>query len=284
MRNNTTRKRVIALTIFLAGAAAMTVALIMPDSAGRTFMQQTGLLGVLRGALLFVGFAACGGGILTLLALLLSGPSQSPALQRGERPIARWTVDAETWRAFMELNAALDRQKGAVRNSAPRSDLPPTTGVEIVVAPDGVCIGPDFYRMKSLSAEDNFYWLPGPPQYFEFRTIIRGRSIHRFLLRFPIARGTEDQAVLARTHFASLREPPPPPETLRRLRNIALVVGGLSLPAFAGALLLIPMVAGRGGLENLLNTVAGVSLFTGLAGLFLAVMFQRILIGSRPRK
>jgi hypothetical protein len=68
------------------------------------------------------------------------------------------------------------------------------------------------------------------------------------------------------------------------LRNIALVVGGLSLPAFAGALLLIPMVAGRGGLENLLNTVAGVSLFTGLAGLFLAVMFQRILIGSRPRK
>ena len=284
MRKNQNWKRVIALTVFLAGAAAMTVALIMPDSTGKTFTQQTGLLGVLRGALLFVGFVACGGGILTLLALLLSGPSQSPALQRGERPIARWTVDAETWRAFMELNDALDRQKGAVRNSAPRNDLPPTTtDVEIVVAPDGVCIGPDFYRMKSLSAEDSFYWLPGPPQYFEFRTIIRGQSIHRFLLRFPIARGAQDQAELARVHFASLRVPPPSPETLRRWRNIALVIAGLSLVAFVGAHLIIPMVAGRGGLEMLLNIVYEGSLVTGITSLFLAVIGQRILIGSRPR-
>ncbi len=44
MRHNTTHKRVIALTIFLAGAAAMTVALLMPDSTGRSFTQQTGLL------------------------------------------------------------------------------------------------------------------------------------------------------------------------------------------------------------------------------------------------
>lgn len=283
MRNNPNRKRMIALAVFLAGAAAMTVALMVPDSAGRGFTQQTGLLGVLRGALLSVGFMACGWGILTLFILLPSGPSQSPSLQRGERPIARWTVDAETWRALVELNDALDRQKGAVRNSAPRSDLPPTTGVEIVVAPDGVCIGPDFYGLPTLSVEDDFYWLPGPPQYFEFRTIIRGRSIHRFLLRFPIARGAQDQAVLARTHFASLREPPPQPETLRRWRNIALVVAGSSLAAFAGFLLITPMVEGRGGLEMLLNIVTAVGLFTGLASLFLAVIWQRTLVGNRPR-
>ena len=282
MRHNTTNKRVIALTVLLAGAAAMTVALLMPDSAGRTFTQQTGLLGVLRGALLFVGFMACGWGILTLYFLLSSGPSQSPSLKRGERPIARWTVDAETWRAFVELNGALDGQKGAVPNSAPRSDLP-TTGVEIVVAPDGICIGPDFYGMTRLSAEDDFYWLPGPPQYFEFRTIIRGKSIHRFLLRFPIARGAEDQAELTRVHFASLREPPPPPETRRRWRNIALVVAGLSLAAFVGALQITPMVAGRGGLEMLLNIVYVVSLVTFMTSLFLAVIWQRTLVGSRPR-
>lgn len=283
MRHDTTHKRVIALTIFLAGAAAMTVALMMPDSTGRSFTPLTGLQGVLQGALLAIGFMACGWGILILLLLLSSGPSQSPSLQRGERPIARWTVDAETWRAFMELNDALDRQKGAVPNSAPRSDLPPTTGVEIVVAPDGVCIGPDFYAIPPLSEEDDFYWLPGPPSYFEFRTIIRGRSIHRFLLRFPIARGAEGLAVLARTHFASLREPPPPPETLRRWRNIAFVVAGLSLVAFVGALLITPMVEGRGGLEMLLTIVSVVGLVTCMTSLFLAVIWQRILFGSRPR-
>lgn len=283
MRHNTTHKRVIALTIFLAGAAAMTVALIMPDSTGRIFTPHTGLLGVLQGVLVFVGFMACGWGILSLLLSGPSRPSQSPSLQRGERPIARWTVDAETWRAFVELNDALDRQKGAVPNSAPRSDLPPATGVEIVVAPDGVCVGPDFYAIPLLSAEDDFYWLPGPPPYFEFRTIIRGRSIHRFLLRFPIARGAEDQAVLARTHFASLRQPPPPPETLRRWRNIALVVAGLSLVAFVGALLITPMVEGRGGLEMLLTIVYVVGLVAFMTGLFLAVIWQRILVGSRPR-
>lgn len=282
MRSNTTHKRVIALTIFLAGAAAMTVALIMPDSTGRGFTQHTGLLGVLRGALLAVGFMACGWGILTLLLLRSSGPSQSPSLQRGEQPVARWTVDAETWRAFVELNDALDRQKGAVSNSAPRSNLP-ATGVEIVVTPDGVCVGPDFYATPLLSAEDDFYWLPGPPPYFEFRTIIRGRSIHRFLLRFPIARGAEDQAELARVHFASLRQPPTPPETLRRWRNIALVVAGLSLVVFVGALQITPMVAGRGGLEIVLNIVYVVGLVAFMTSLFLAVIWHRTLAGSRPR-
>jgi hypothetical protein len=280
MRNNPNRKRMIALAVLLVGAAAMTVAL-MPDSTGRGFTQP-GLLGVLRGALLTVGFMACGWGILTLLLLPPGGLSQSPSLQRGERPIARWTVDAETWRAFVELNAALDRQKAAVPNSAPRSDLPPTD-VEIIVAPDGVCIGPDFYATPLLSAEDDFYWLPGPPQYFEFRTIIRGGSIHRFLLRFPIARGAEGQAELARVHFASLRQPPPQPETLRRWRNIALVVAGLSLAAFVGAHLITPLVAGRGALELLLNIMTVVGLVTFMTSLFLAVIWQRTLVGSHPR-
>lgn len=279
MRHNTTLKRVIALTVFLAGAAAVTVALMMPDSTVRGSTPQA----VLQFALIAVGLIACLGGFGTLIALLPHKPSQSPSLQRGEHPIARWTVDAETWRAFVELNDALDRQKGAVRNSAPRSDLPPTTGVEIIVASDGVCIGPDFYAIPPLSAEDDFYWLPGPPQYFEFRTIIRSSSIHRFLLRFPIARGAEDQAVLARTHFASLREPPPPPETLRRWRNIALVVAGLSLVAFAGAHLIIPMVESRGSLEMLLNIVYDFAPATLIMSLFSAVILQRILVGSRPR-
>ncbi len=290
MRNNPARKRVIALTRFLAGAAAMTVALMTSDGGTlRGFTLPAVLQPVLPavvpallwGALLVGGFLVCVVGIIDLLIPLLK-PAQSPALQRGELPITRWTVDAETWRAFVELNDALDRQKGAVPNSAPRSDLL-TTGVEIVVAPDGVCIGPDFYATPLLSAEDDFYWLLGPPQYFEFRTIIRGGSIHRFLLRFPIARGAEDQAELARVHFASLREPPPPPETRRRWRNIALVVAGLSLAAFVGALQITPMVAGRGGMEMLLNIVYVVGLVTFMTSLFLAVIWQRTLVGSRPR-
>lgn len=277
-----------ALAQFLAGAVAMTVALMTWDGGTLSGFTLPAVLqpvlpavvpALLWGALLVGGLLACVTGI---LALLLSGPSQSPSLQRGEQPVARWTVDAETWRAFVELNDALDRQKGAVPNSAPRSDLP-TTGVEIVVAPDGICIGPNFYATPLLSAEDDFFWLPGPPQYFEFRTIIRGGSIHRFLLRFPIARGAEVQAELARVHFALLREPPPPPETRRRWRNIALVVAGLSLATFVGALQITPMVAGRGSLEMLLNIVSVVGLVTFMTSLFLAVIWQRTLVGSRPR-
>lgn len=281
MHNNPNRKRMIALAIFLAGAAAMTVALAMPGSIGMSFTPLAGLRGVLQGALLAVGFMACGWGVLALLVLRSSGPSQSPALQRGERHIARWTVDAETWRAFVELDDALDRQKGAVPNSAPRSDLPATTGVEIVVAPDGVCIGPDFYATPLLSGEDDFYWLPGPPQYFEFRTIIYGGSIHRRLLRLPIPRGAQDQAEVARVHFASLRQPPAPPETLRRWRNIALVVAGLSLAAFLAALQITPMAEGRRGLELLLNIVTAVGLLTCIMSLFLAVIWQRTVMGGR---
>ena len=270
MRNKLTRKRMIALTEFLGGAAALAVALLMLD--GGTGKLQP----ILQGVLLAGGLLVCVVGLLSLLLLL---PSQSPSLKRGEQPVARWTVDAETWRAFAELNDALDRQKGAVPNIVPLSDLP-TTGVEIVVARDGVCIGPHFHRMKSLDSTQGPYWLPGPPQYFEFRIVIQTQSTHRWTMRFPIAPGAQDQAERARVHFVSLWPPPrqsPSPEILRRRRNIALVIAGLSLPAFAGALLIIPMMAGRGALEVLLNIVAALSLLAGFAGLFLAFFWHRAL-------
>jgi hypothetical protein len=155
--------------------------------------------------------------------------------------------------------------------------------VEIVVAPDGVCVGPDFYATPLLSAEDDFYWLPGPPPYFEFRTIIRGGSIHWLLLRFPIAPDAQDQAERARVHFASLRQPPTPPETLRRWWSIALVVAGLSLAAFVGALQITPTVAGHGVLEMLLNLVTAVCMVAAMTSLLLAVIWQRSLFGNRPR-
>jgi hypothetical protein len=279
MRHNPAHKRVIALAIFLAGGAAITVALMTSVSGtGRGFTRPA----VLQAVLLVGGFMACGWAVIDLLVLLPRKPSQAPSLQRGELPIARWTVDAETWRAFMELNGALDRQKGAVRNAAPRSDLS-TTGVEIVVAPDGVCVGPDFYGIPTLSAEEGPYWLPGPPPYFEFRMIVRGRATHRWLLRFPIAHEAEDQAELARTHFASLRPQPPPPQILWGRRDIALVVAGLSLVAFVGALLITPVVAGRGSLEMLLTIVTVVGLGAGLTSLFLAFIWHRTLAEGRPR-
>jgi len=153
------------------------------------------------------------------------------------------------------------------------------------VARDGVCIGPHFHRMMKLDSTAGPYWLPGPPQYFEFRIVIQARSIHRWTMRFPIAPGAQDQAERARVHFVSLWPPPrqpPPPEILRRRRNIALVVAGLSLAAFAIALLIIPMMADRSALELLLNIMAAVGLLAGFAGLFLAFIWHRTLAASRP--
>ncbi len=278
MRSAPNRTRWIALAEFLGGGAAIAGALLMPNAwTGHTLT----LPALLAGGLLASGLVCCVMGVGTLLALL-SGPSYSPALQRGEPPVARWTVDADTWRAFVELNDALDRQKGAIRNVLPIGDLP-TTGVEIVVAPDGVCIGPDFYKMKGLNAEEGPYWLAGPPPYFEFRIIIRGRSVHRWIVRYPIAPGAEDQAERARAHFVSLWPEPPTPAVLRRRRNVALVIAGAGLAAFVGPLLTIPMMASRGAPDLLWNVVVAVGLMALPAGLFVALFSHRELARSRSR-
>ena len=85
--------------------------------------------------------------IVGLLALLVWGGMNAhdaghfARLERGEGVLARWTVDAETWRGLAEERARLER---GTRQSSPatRQESPPS-GIEVVVCEDAVYIGRD---------------------------------------------------------------------------------------------------------------------------------------------
>ena len=263
--------------MLVGGGAALTGGLLMPEGAPGLVLQP-----MFKAVLLVGGFLSGGTGLLTSLGLFWTKPRHSPSLQRGEQPIERWTVDAETWQAFVKLNDELDGRRGALSNVLSLSELP-ATGVEIVVAPDGVVIGPEFFGISGLAAEEGPFWMEGPPPYFEFRFVIRAKSTHRFLLRFPSAPVADGQAARVWTHFTSLREQATPPLQLRRWRNIALVVAGCGAVIFAAALLIAPMVADQGRLEVLMTILTVVGFVAGMTGLFLAVIWQRVLVGSKAR-
>ena len=115
--------RTLALTIVATGLVAAPAGFLLPAAVAgdtlRTILVTYGL-----SAVLFGGFAA----------LFRHRDVRAQArLARGEGIVARWHVDAETWRAFVADDRQRGRQAGELPNELLLGDDVPPTGVEVIV-------------------------------------------------------------------------------------------------------------------------------------------------------
>jgi hypothetical protein len=122
---NPHRWRSIALAFFASGVVATPAPFLLPEAAaGDTARGILFIYGVM--ALLFGGGSA--------LFCHFDVRAQK-SLFRGENSIARWRVDAATWRDFVALNHRINQEDGVLLNEL-TLDLPkdvPADGIEVIV-------------------------------------------------------------------------------------------------------------------------------------------------------
>lgn len=166
---NPHRWRNIALAFFASGIVATPAPFLLPEAAaGDTARGLLFIYGVM--ALLF------GGG--TALFRQFEVRAQK-SLLRGENIIARWRVDAVTWRDFVALNHRINQEDGVLLNELtlyPPKDVP-ADGIEVIVGENAAQI------------HDSIHALPrrGTPEitHAELNTSRVRPSYIEFLLYYP---------------------------------------------------------------------------------------------------
>lgn len=128
---NPRRWRTIALCALLLGVALLVAAFKLPQAwagdGARATLFFMALFGVLYGP--FGAWFAH-----------RSARAQA-ALQRGDDVLARWRVDAPTWRAFRDMETGLAGKPGVLPNELPTDEQAPAEGLEIVVGQEAIVIG-----------------------------------------------------------------------------------------------------------------------------------------------
>ena len=202
------RARRNALLFLAGGVVAASAAFVLPEAvAGDTTKSLLFIGGVT--ALLF------GGG--TALFRHFDARAKD-ALARGEAIIARWHVDAATWRAFIAQNEQLHQDRRGLSNELLIRDGGSGDGVEVIVGDTAVEIdgsihvlprrgtpeithaelktggtGPAFVELR-LYYPRGGYGASGVPQ-----------SARRTALRFPVTSGARRDAERVVAHYASGR-------------------------------------------------------------------------------
>ena len=195
-------ERNIGLGFALAGAAVVVVAHRLPPGALGGHARSLGWLVGLTGVLF-------GGGSAFVAQLNARGKS---ALRQGRDVLARWTVDGDDWRRFVEMNARLNQESNALVNAhSPRAEAPPG-GVEVIVGKGGVLIDGDFHDLprRGTPRITHAGLRPGRPNLLdiglEFPGGVAGvsgvpSSATRSALRFPIAPSAEAAAAAVINHY-----------------------------------------------------------------------------------
>lgn len=187
---NPQRSRNIALVTLLCAVCAMAAGFAMPDAAPG-FTPQFALR---AGGFMVAMFAA-------VVALIRVGDARRFArMARGEGVIARWTVDPRSWRAFVEMSRAMDRQENAEGNRLDLTREPPDLGVEVVVGDNAICVGGDFHSLAK-NATVSIH-----PSWMEFRELVAGGETQTVavVVRFPMAPGAEHHAQRIQDHYHSV--------------------------------------------------------------------------------
>ncbi len=197
--------RTVELSWAASGILASLVAYWLPDGVAADWMRTT----------LFVyGVTAVIFGFASALWSHLSARAQD-ALLRGDDVIARWRVDAATWRAFIARNDELNRAPGAlvnalsVRNAIPDHDVDIIVGREAVRIDDSVHLVPTRGTPEVTRAE----LVSDRPDYVELQLLYPGgghgasgvpRGPTRTALRFPVEPKSWHDARAVVAHFSGL--------------------------------------------------------------------------------
>lgn len=196
--------RNIGLAFLASGIAASSAAFLLPDAAvgnsARALLMIFGLT-----ALVF------GGG--TALSRLFDAREQD-ALVRGEDVIARWRVDAETWRAFIAHDRTLDQESGGPVNELSIRDIVPADGIEVIVGKSAVQIDGSIHALPLRGTPEITHVELNTsrvrPSFVELRLYYPGggqgasgvpRSATRTVLRFPVTAGALRDAEAVVAHY-----------------------------------------------------------------------------------
>ena len=101
------------------------------------------------------------------------------ALRNDDEVLARWRVDAATWRRFVARNAELNQAPGALGNELSIRDAVPDAGVEVVVGREAVEIDGSIHPLP----------LRGPPEVTEAFLVQDAPDYVELQLRYPAGGG-----------------------------------------------------------------------------------------------
>lgn len=197
--------RNVGLAFFASGIVATPAAFLLPDAAaGDTARGLLFIYGVM--ALLF------GGGT----ALFRHFDSRAKdALARGEDIIARWYVDAATWRDFIALNHGINQEPGFLPNELSIRAEVPARGIDVTVGSTAVQVGGSFHALPRRGVPEVTHAGLNTdgvrPSYIELHLHYPGggygasgvpRSPVRTALRFPVAAGARRDAERVVAHYS----------------------------------------------------------------------------------
>ncbi len=205
---NPRRWRNVSVVFLISGAVAAPAAFLLPDAAANDVARMLLFLyGVM--AIFFGGTSAW------LRHLELRAKR---AFARGEDVLARWRVDADEWRAFLENGLVADSRQPFLPNEYFPLRTPPAEGVEIIVGNEAVQIEESIHIFPRRGTPEvthaEMKTGMGGAAYVELRLYYppggRGasgtpRPARRSMLRFPVARDARREAEAAVALYAAGR-------------------------------------------------------------------------------
>ncbi|MBA2435743.1 MAG: hypothetical protein H0V54_11810 [Chthoniobacterales bacterium] len=195
------RSRTVALAFFLSGWVACAAAFLLPLPARLNWIQ-TVLFIYGSSAILF------GGG--TALFRHFDVRAKA-ALARGENVIARWWVEPESWREFVEQDRSSSGGAEFLPNELSFPNAVPEEGVEVVVGKNAVQVGESIHRLTGGIPEVTAAILhDSRPGVVELQLYYPGgghgasgvpHAPRRATLRFPVGRGYWKEAGAVVSHY-----------------------------------------------------------------------------------
>ena len=152
-------------------------------------------------------------------------------LERGDRFLARWTVQPAEWAQFRQAELAridVGRQNSVrVRSSSEGS------GVEVRVAENALMVDDDFFKLAEILG---LQYLPETPPCLEYNMVTRGKNGSvKWNIRFPVAEGAEAGA---RAVWDYVQRAKPARDTARAIsrfrfwRPVGIVIAAICAPLF----------------------------------------------------
>ncbi|MEO8754662.1 MAG: hypothetical protein ABI624_18490 [Casimicrobiaceae bacterium] len=167
-----------------------------------------------RTGLFAYGLTALIFGALGALTAHLAARAQE-ALARGDDVIARWHIDAATWRAFAALDGRRNSEPHALHNALSIRDTVPAEGIEVIVGKSAVQIDESVHPLPRHGAPEitRAQLVSDSPDYVELQLLYPGgghgasgvpQGPTRMALRFPVAPKSWRDARRVVAHFSGV--------------------------------------------------------------------------------